>query len=156
MKLLVFSDSHRHNDAMFAITALEKPDAVFHLGDHEADAFALERKYPGLTVYSVPGNCDYAPRGQTKLLVPLEGHRIFATHGHTFYVKYDTDSIITNALYAGADILLFGHTHVPLYEQAHGLTVINPGSVGYGLTYGVLTLEGERVAYSPRQFARKS
>ncbi|MGX8698388.1 MAG: metallophosphoesterase family protein [bacterium] len=154
MKLLIFADSHHHNEAMFEITRREAPDAVFHLGDYETDAFALEREFPGLKVYSVPGNCDLYTTNPSKLLVPLEGHSIFAAHGHTFYVKTGLDSIVTNALYSGADILLFGHTHEPYYTTFRGLTILNPGSVGYGRTYAVLTLEGEKVTCHQRQLER--
>ena len=154
MKIAVFADSHHYNRAMLEAVELEKPDAVFHLGDHEADAFELEREFPSLTVYSVPGNCDLFPRGETRLLVPLAGKTIFAAHGHTFYVKSGLDSIITNALYSNADILLFGHTHQPFYDMVSGLHVINPGSIGYGMTYGILKIESGVISYTPKQLAR--
>lgn len=156
MIIAVFADSHHFNNAMLEATELEKPDAVFHLGDYETDAFELERRFPGLPVYSVPGNCDLYPRGETKILAELAGKKIFAAHGHTFYVKSGYDSIITNALYSGADILLFGHTHVPYRGEVNGLLVINPGSVGYGLTYGILTVEDGRIDYTLKQFARQN
>ena len=38
MKIIVFSDSHRELDGMRQVIAREKPDYVFHLGDHDTDA----------------------------------------------------------------------------------------------------------------------
>ena len=58
---------------------------------------------------------DYA------LLAP-DGLTAFATHGHV----YHPDSLLP--LKAG-DILLFGHTHVPLCEKREGILCMNPGSV---------------------------
>lgn len=47
---------------------------------------------------------------------------IFATHGH----KFNKDNL--PSLKKG-DILLHGHTHIPVNESIDGITVINPGSV---------------------------
>ena len=43
---------------------------------------------------------------------------------------------------AGADILLFGHTHEPLCDFYDGLWILNPGSCrgGFRPTYGVISL----------------
>ena len=38
MKIIVFSDSHRELDGMRQVITREKPDYVFHLGDHDTDA----------------------------------------------------------------------------------------------------------------------
>ena len=47
---------------------------------------------------------------------------IFATHGHNF----NKDNL--PSLKKG-DILLHGHTHIPVNESIDGITVMNPGSV---------------------------
>ncbi len=47
---------------------------------------------------------------------------IFATHGH----KFNKDNL--PSLKKG-DILLHGHTHIPVNESIDGITVMNPGSV---------------------------
>ena len=47
---------------------------------------------------------------------------IFATHGH----KFNKDNL--PSLKKG-DILLHGHTHMPVNESIDGITVMNPGSV---------------------------
>ncbi|MBQ5567659.1 MAG: metallophosphoesterase family protein, partial [Oscillospiraceae bacterium] len=75
----------------------------------------------------------------------------FLTHGHTYRVKYGFDAIINAACVARADVLLFGHTHTPYYADVNGLTVINPGSIGYGDTYGVLTIENGSLNYEMKR-----
>ena len=34
---------------------------------------------------------------------------------------------------------LFGHTHVPVNRTEEGVLLLNPGSIGYGGTYALLT-----------------
>ena len=66
-------------------------------------------------VLSFPVLADYA-------LFVLNGHSIFATHGH----EYNETSLppITRG-----DILLCGHTHVPKCVKHEKYTYMNPGSV---------------------------
>lgn len=52
----------------------------------------------------------------------LGSNIIFATHGHHF----NADSL---PKLKNGDILLHGHTHIPTFESARGVYVINPGSV---------------------------
>ena len=44
---------------------------------------------------------------------------------------------------AGAKLGLYGHTHQPLCRWTDGLTLLNPGSIGYGLrpTFALVTLK---------------
>ena len=69
-----------------------------------------------LMVLSFPILADYA-------YLSLDGLRIFATHGH----KFNTDSLPP---LAKGDILLHGHTHVPVaIEFGEDNLYINPGSL---------------------------
>ena len=38
-------------------------------------------------------------------------------------------------------MLLCGHTHIPYYDDFGSLQLLNPGSIGYGHTYGVITIQ---------------
>ena len=65
---------------------------------------------------------------------------IFATHGHHF----NTASL--PPLHKG-DILLHGHTHVPVCEDHGDYIYMNPGSVSIpkeNSPHGYMTLEGEK------------
>ena len=65
-------------------------------------------------------------------------------HGHTHRVKTGYGGAIAAARQAGADILLFGHTHQAYAERLEdGLWVMNPGSCQSWdrTTYGVILLE---------------
>ncbi len=81
-------------------------------------------------IISVRGNCD-TEVDQMVLEFPVladyayitdESTTIFATHGHI----YNTGKLPP---LKNGDILLHGHTHVPVCEQHDNYTYINPGSV---------------------------
>ena len=142
MKLLILSDTHR--SLGFAYDAIEKehPDAVLHLGDHLTDAEDLSFACQEPEFYFVPGNCDYAPAVPQSLTLELGGVRIFMTHGHIYGVKRELTALAGAAKDAGAQLALFGHTHVQLLEERSGVTLLNPGAAGrFGRSgYGVIEI----------------
>lgn len=150
MKIIIFADSHRNVGVMEEAVLRERPDHIIHLGDLESDASELERRFPQLPMASVPGNCDLRPVGEPRLLFELAGKRFFVTHGHLYHVKMGLESLVNAALASGADVCLFGHTHVRHFEEVEGMLLINPGSVGYNRTYGVLTVERGKASYRSR------
>ncbi|MBQ5467423.1 MAG: metallophosphoesterase [Oscillospiraceae bacterium] len=144
MKLLIFSDSHGELSHMRYAIDREKPDYVFHLGDHDRDAEDLMRDYPTLPLVYVRGNCDGFSDTPLTRIVTLGGFRFYLCHGHTLGVKGG----LLRACYAAreqrADFLLYGHTHEAHDEQEQGLHILNPGACGYGPypTCAVVTIEG--------------
>lgn len=139
MKILVMSDSHGNKEALLKATALELPGLILHLGDHDRDCTVVEWEYPEIPLRCVRGNCDRSSSGLDADEFVLGGKRFFMTHGHMYMVKTGYSSIIDYAACRGADVLLFGHTHVPYYSIWENLSIINPGSIGMGgKTYAVL------------------
>lgn len=155
MKIAVFSDSHRMTSGMVRAVDYEKPDVIFHLGDHQSDADWLHEQFPKIPLYSVYGNCDFERSGGDRIIVELEGKKIFAAHGHTYSVKLGLDSIVNTAMAAGADILLFGHTHRALEKEYEGLIIINPGASNSLGTYEIINIENGEVTYERRDMPLK-
>lgn len=123
----------------------EQPDQILHLGDLMSDTAELGFAYPAIPLACVPGNCDGWTGEPEEKLLRLAGHRVLMGHGHQWYVKHSPDAALRAARRAGAEILLFGHTHVPLCRQeADGLWVLNPGSIRDRGSYGLLLLEPDR------------
>lgn len=150
MKLLVISDTHGFASAIDAAIRAEAPDALIHLGDFESDLKMSGLKSGLSACYSVPGNCDGVFGGAAaEICFDFCGVRIFALHGHTRGMHASVDGGVSAAREAGASVLLFGHTHVPLLSPLPGLTVMNPGSARRGrrgaATYGTLEVNGEGV-----------
>lgn len=130
MRVLVFSDSHGRVSPMVDAVALYRPDVAFHLGDVTRDADNLRLACPELTLYQVRGNCDLmAGDIQTEGVVRLAGKTILYLHGHTRHVKQGVGLAVSAAREAGADILLFGHTHQSLRARYGDLLAVNPGAV---------------------------
>lgn len=143
MKLQVFSDSHHYLQGMLEAVTRENPDMVLHLGDLSSDAEILAAAFPTFPVISVPENCDGWSDQPAQRLLELEGRRILMGHGHRWQVKSGYEKAVKAASDTGADILLFGHTHVAYLEQRGSLWVMNPGAQcarGAG-NYGIIILE---------------
>jgi len=135
MKILILSDSHSSKNNMLSAISRETPDWIFHLGDNEKDCSDIELSYPEIPLRKVKGNCDRLSAGLDIDEFVLEDKRFFMTHGHLFSVKSGKTKVIAAAKERNADILLFGHTHVPHYSVADNLIIINPGSIGGGGKY---------------------
>ena len=151
MKILVFSDSHRSLSGMYAAIDLHRPQQVIHLGDIMSDAEEVAEHYPKLPFCLVPGNCDgWGVAVPVKKQINLAGKSIFLSHGHRWGVKSGYDTAIADARAVGADILLFGHTHIPLCRQLEdGLWMMNPGPARS--SYGVIEIEDGAVSCALHQ-----
>lgn len=140
MKILVFSDSHRSRAGMYDAIIAHKPDQIIHLGDLVEDAEEVSYLFPQLPFCIVAGNCDGWSTVPAVRNITLAGKRILLGHGHLWRVKAGYEGAIAEGRRAGADILLFGHTHTPYLEQLEdGMWVMNPGSAR--CAYGLITID---------------
>ena len=146
MKLFIASDIH--GSAYFCRKMIEafkaeKADRMLLLGDilYHGPRNDLPQEYAPKEVIAllnslkdkilcVRGNCD-TEVDQMVLSFPVmadycallvDGHVIYATHGHVFNEGNPPP------LQPG-DVLLSGHTHVPRCHRREGLAFVNPGSV---------------------------
>ena len=127
---------------------LSVPDAdmLIHLGDVEDDADYIEAIFECPT-HIVGGNNDFFSRLPREEEFELEGHHIFITHGHAYYVSMGEAHLQEEARRRGADIVMYGHTHVPALTIDADLVTLNPGSLTYPrqqgrqATYMVMKLE---------------
>ena len=143
IRAAVFSDTHGNTFPMLEAARAAKADVHIHLGDHDRDARLLRQAFPETPLYSVCGNCDYAPLSQDRLTIRLGPVKAFLTHGHLYSVSANqADWLVYAAQEQGASLALFGHTHRPFYEQVGGVTLINPGTAGKGgvLTWALVTV----------------
>ncbi len=143
MKLLVFSDSHRSTLQMIDAIETEQPDTIIHLGDLLSDTNELRHIYPNIPLIAVPGNCDGWTDEPEIKLITIMGKKILLSHGHKWRVKQGYDVAQYTARKSDADILLFGHTHIPYCVQDDDLWVLNPGAAPNG--YGRITINGDDI-----------
>lgn len=145
MKLLVISDTHGDSPALEqAVKAHPDADAILFLGDGIREVEDLQDEYPQKRIYAVRGNCDYASFAPADGLAAFDGVLFYYTHGNMYEVKNGTDDLAAAAHARGADVALFGHTHLPECCRKADVTLFNPGSLSraYGRgSYGVITIE---------------
>lgn len=146
MKLLIASDVH--GSAYYCRQLLEAykregAEKLILLGDvlYHGPRNDLPKEYAPKEVIAmlnpmkeeilcVRGNCD-TEVDQMVLEFPIladygflyeKGHMIFLTHGHVFNEK-------NLPMLKNGDILLHGHTHVPVCREHDTYVYLNPGSV---------------------------
>lgn len=132
MKVLVISDTHGQEKNLKKVLEREgMPDQVFHLGDSEDSGIHMKEML-ACPLHIVAGNCDFFSDLPKVAIVELEGHRIMLTHGHYHYVSVGTRDLLEEAKANGCDIVMFGHTHRPYFDQSDPeITVLNPGSLSF-------------------------
>ena len=133
MLIAVVSDSHNNDRAIKEVkNYINNADVLLFLGDGENDISKITEDFSG-EVYSVSGNCDFLGKSPNERIVELGGKKIFMCHGHRYGVKYGYNSIFYRGKEVGADIVLFGHSHIPIIEEEDGLILMNPGSISLGM-----------------------
>lgn len=161
MKLLFISDIHGsvfYLKKAIEVFEKEKADQMIILGDllYHGPRNPLPKEYSPqevLTILneykdkiiSVKGNCD-SEVDQMVLEFPIMAEysiifngkkKVFATHGH----KFNKDNVPN---ISDEDILIHGHTHIPVAERLDNIILLNPGSISLPKennpnTYGIMT-----------------
>ena len=141
MRIVVTSDSHRNTRNLYEIIEKHKEstDLFINLGDGEDDVDSALLLYPTIKLERVCGNCDWGSALPIDKEISAQGKKIFFTHGHPYYVKHGYERIEEEAKNRGADICLFGHTHIPYTEYKDGIYFMNPGAVFNG-SYGIIDI----------------
>lgn len=158
MRILIASDIHGRLLAakrLEAVVANLKPERIVFLGDYLYNgprngvpsdydpmgvATILNRMAP--IVIGVRGNCDSRVdeslmrfRIEDSQVVYLNGFRCDLIHG---------DLLTSDLLEVErGDVLMYGHTHVPMLKKSDGVVYVNPGSIafpksGYPASYALM------------------
>lgn len=145
MRIGVVSDTHGDLYVLKQVVAAAGPvEHWLHAGDHYQDGWKLA-EISGLPVTVVAGNCDRTTAVLVDEYVKLAGKTIWLTHGHRHHVKYGMQDLVWWGSQYTADIVIFGHTHVPYCGWHDGILLFNPGSPssprgGSDPGYGILQI----------------
>jgi putative phosphoesterase len=133
MRIAVFSDTHLADTAEardFLLGLVENVlapvDMILHAGDL-VDPALLE-VFAGYTVHAVRGNMDpSSPQVPIKKVIDVKGFKIGLIHG------WGPAQGLEERVYAAfrplpLDCLVYGHSHVPVCHERHGIRFFNPGS----------------------------
>lgn len=128
MRIGLISDTHGllRNEVFDRFEGVER---ILHAGDiGPADLLVeLEAIAP---VTAVSGNTDrFEVRARVEEVARLElaGQRVVVAHGHQ--LGSPTPAALRRA-HPEAEIIVYGHTHKALVEEADGVLVVNPGAAG--------------------------
>lgn len=107
--------------------ALAGVELILHAGDVGGDEILDELSLIA-PVQGVFGNTDEPgnPRLPAAIDIDVGGLKVHVSHGHELGAPKPEKLL---ARYA-ADIIVYGHTHVPLVTKADGRLVVNPGAAG--------------------------
>lgn len=105
------------------------PVAAFVEGNGDSDLFPA-RFNPG----TEPDSADkiyYELKIPKHVLLKAAGHTIYIVHGNVQGVYYGTEQLQEEAAMAGADIALYGHTHITDETRLSSVYFVNPGSCSH-------------------------
>lgn len=132
----------------------QAPDVCcwIHGGDYCNDAEDLAA-YAAVPVYAVLGNNDYLTDMNVpeRRIVKTAGLTIAVIHGSQWYGEKRLLKLEEWGRGAGADLVVFGHTHRQYKLERDGFIIVNPGSIGRPRdrregTYAIVTAEDGRLA----------
>ncbi len=147
MKLLVFSDVHRHRTRLEGILqAHQNADMIISLGDAEVKSAYLQAR----DIVAIKGNHPFDSGVTLEHMLTVEGKKIMLTHGHKHKVRKGIEKVFFAAKLKGATIVLYGHTHVASHHHVEGIHLINPGAVSTSRnhnpeSYATITFESATV-----------
>lgn len=145
MKILIVTDSHQEFENLLKTYKREKPDIVICAGDHSTDVEELSFVHKEAKYYIVRGNCDfYDMKHEDVLDFELNGIKIFLTHGHLYGVKSSYTLLKKEAKKREANLVIFGHTHIPHLEEDEKITLYNPGAMKDG-KYGIIEIQNREI-----------
>jgi putative phosphoesterase len=134
MLVAVISDTHLPRGARrlpdACVERIRNADLLLHAGDFSTLEALRELEAIGPSLSAVHGNVDSA---ELRQLLPAE--RIVVAGGARIAMVHDAGQRsgrlerMRRRFGGGADIVVFGHSHMPLHEQGpDGFQILNPGS----------------------------
>ena len=158
MRVAIVSDTHLPRGARWlpeaCVRRIAAADLLLHAGDFSTAAVLRELEAIGPPVMGVHGNVDSA---ELRRLLPAE--RVVEADGARIAMLHDAGpragrlSRMQARFGERAQALVFGHSHLPLHEQAEdGFQIFNPGSPTERRraprhTMGMARVEGGRLQF---------
>lgn len=128
MKIGVLADTHipkRAKDLPAkAYALLSQCDCIIHAGDILTDSL-LQNLRAIAPVYAVLGNNDLDVQLPERLLLSFENVQIAVVHNSG---DGKGRGARLRKMFPQANVVVFGHSHIPMNEEHEGLLMFNPGS----------------------------
>ncbi|MBY0223879.1 metallophosphoesterase family protein [Mammaliicoccus sciuri] len=134
MKVVILSDTHMPKKGSVLperfLNELDQADHIIHAGDWSTlEVYDILSAYAPVT--GVQGNVEdehIREKMPEREVITLEGFRIGIVHGHGSGKTTDRrafDAFVDEPV----DVIIFGHSHIPLLRYFKKCLLINPGSL---------------------------
>lgn len=161
MKVLIVSDTHGRDEYLFQTLEKVRPiDLLIHLGDFEGSENYI-KSIAACPVEMISGNNDFFNGLPEERIIKIGNYNVMITHGHRYGVYYNTHKIKEAAKTRQADIVMFGHTHIPMIDVKGSIWAINPGSISLPRqrkrvpTYIIMEIDKKGEAHFTLKYCRK-
>nr|WP_206424317.1 metallophosphoesterase [Cohnella candidum] len=157
MKVVAVSDTHMPRMAKKLperlVLELADADRILHAGDWTSEE-VYEQLARFAPVDGVAGNNDgelLVKKFGLRKTVRIGDARIGLVHGHSSNSKVTAERFAASAFGADeADVVVFGHSHIPLMRSEGGILLFNPGSPTdkrrqKQFSFGILVIDGGNV-----------
>lgn len=137
MKIVALSDTHISSSGKKKlpdrlVQELASADLIIHAGDWiSMDIYyALSGFAPVKGVYGNADDSDITDKFPFKDLIDMKGYKIGVTHGHG--EKKTTEKRVREVFADEVpDLIVFGHSHIPMLRYFNKTLLVNPGSPTY-------------------------
>lgn len=119
MKVIVTSDIHHNKQNLEYIKNNYQYDLFLDAGDS-----CLSKVDLG-DILTVKGNCDLFNYPKFRVIELNDKYKVYITHGN----HDNMNTLKYKALENGCNVVITGHTHIPLYTNDEEIIFLNPGSV---------------------------
>lgn len=119
MKVIVTSDIHHNKQNLEYIKNNYQYDLFLDAGDS-----CLSKVDLG-DILTVKGNCDLFNYPKFRVIELNDKYKAYITHGN----HDNMNTLKYKALENGCNVVITGHTHIPLYTSDERIIFLNPGSV---------------------------
>jgi putative phosphoesterase len=138
-------------------------DGIVHCGDL-TERLALDLFEEIAPVFAVAGNNDGAAlvrRLGERLVLRAGEVRVGVVHGHAGRGRSTPDRAFNAFAQDDVDVILFGHSHMPLQMRRNGIRMFNPGSptdkrFNPAYSYGILRIDGTSIRIAHRFYLSRA
>jgi len=136
MKIMLVSDIHGNLECLDRVLSIyykEKPDKIIFLGDFYSFYIKdeIDERLENIeNKYIIKGNCDSETDVLTSHL-PFAPYYYFEEFNKKIYCSHGNIYNIDRYPHVDFDVLINGHTHIPMILKKNNKYFLNPGSVSY-------------------------